>query len=261
MPRKSPPTPQEVAQLVQGQSGRVRAMARELSRKLPPSVDRQDLEQDAYVGLMQAMVRWLRATNGAHFENYVNQRARGAMLDGLRAMDPASRNLRADMRRVELAIQKLGHALGRKPREGEIAQALDMALEDYQHLLQQARDYQLLSLHDLEHEADAPDYLAECARRNTDPLVVLERSAFREGLAQALQTLEEPLPTVLRLYYGEGLRMHEIGAELGVGESRVSQLHAQAIAQLRAALLSPEARFSMLKPRKTSRPSTHDIPR
>lgn len=253
MPRKSPLTPQEVAQVVEGQSGRVRALAKDLSRKLPANVDRQDLEQDGYVGLMEAMVRWIRATNGAHFENYVSLRARGAMLDGLRAMDPASRTLRADMRRVEQAIQKLGHTLGRRPREGEIAQALDMGLEDYHRLLQQVSDYKLLSLEDLEHEADSPDYLAECARRNTDPLVVLERSAFREGLAQALQALDAPSQKVLRLYYAEGLRMHEIGAELGVGTSRVSQLHTHAIAQLRAALQSPEARFSMLKPRMAPR--------
>lgn len=253
MPRKLPLNPQEVAQLVEGQGVRVRALAKDLSRKLPASVDQQDLEQDGYVGLMEAMVRWIRATNGAHFESYVNLRARGAMLDGLRAMDPASRNLRASMRRVEQTIQKLGHALGRRPREGEVAQALDMALADYQDLLQQARDYTLLSLEDLEREADAPDYLAECARRNTDPLVVLERSAFRQGLAQALQGLDAPLQKVLRLYYAEGLRMHEIGAELGVGTSRVSQLHAQAIAELRAALQTPDARFSMLKPRKAPR--------
>lgn len=253
MTRKSPPNSQEVAQLVAGQGGRVRSLAKDLSRKLPASVDQQDLEQDGYVGLMEAMVRWVRATNGAHFENYVSVRARGAMLDGLRAMDPASRNVRADMRRVELAIQKLGHVLGRRPREGEIAQALDMALDDYHRLLQQVNDYKLLSLEDLEQEADDPGYLAECARQNADPLVVLERSAFRHGLVQALQALDAVSQKVLRLYYAEGWRMHEIGAELGVGTSRVSQLHAHAIAELRAALQSPDARFSMLKPRRAPR--------
>lgn len=253
MSHKPQLTPQEVAQVVQGQGGRVRSLAKDLSRKLPSSVDRQDLEQDGYVGLMEAMVRWIRATNGAHFERYVSQCARGAMLDGLRAMDPATRTLRADMRRVEQTIQQLSHALGRRPREGEVAGALEMPLADYRRLLQQAHGYKLLSLDDLENEADSPDYLVECARSNTDPLVVLERSAFRQGLAQALQLLDGQAQKVLRLYYAEGLRMREIGTRLGVGESRVSQLHAQAIAELRATLQSRDARFSMLKPRRAPR--------
>ena len=129
MPTK-PPTPLSTAALhddVQAQAARMRATASSLVRRLPPSVEREDLEQDGFVGLMEAMVRWTRATNGEHFENYVTQRARGAMLDGLRAMDPATRALRSHMREVERAIQQLAHTLGRLPREGEVAQALDEA--------------------------------------------------------------------------------------------------------------------------------------
>ena len=142
MPTK-PPTPLSTAALhdvVQAQAARMRATASSLVRRLPPSVEREDLEQDGFVGLMEAMVRWTRATNGEHFENYVTQRARGAMLDGLRAMDPATRALRSHMREVERAIQQLAHTLGRLPREGEVAQALDMPLVEYQRLLQQERD-------------------------------------------------------------------------------------------------------------------------
>ncbi|MDT8991915.1 FliA/WhiG family RNA polymerase sigma factor [Curvibacter sp. APW13] len=251
MPKNASRT--RLKRLVEDQAPRVRATAASLVRRLPASVEREDLEQDGFVGLMEAMVRWTRATNGEHFENYVAQRARGAMLDGLRAMDPASRTLRAHMRLVEQAIQRLGHRLGRLPREGEVATELEMPLADYQRLLQQAQGYKLLVLEDLEHEADSPDYLGECARRNEDPLVVLERSAFRQGLAQALAALEPQAQKVLHLYYGMGLRMHEVGTELGLSESRVSQLHTHAIAELRAALQSPDARFSMLKPRSKPR--------
>lgn len=253
MPHKPPLTPQEVAQVVQGQSARVRATAASMARRLPASVNREDLEQDGFVGLMEAMLRWTRATNGAHFESYVQQRTRGAMLDGLRAMDPASRSLRADMRQVEQTIQQLSHRLGRKPREGEVAQAMGKPLSEYQRLLQQAHGYKLLALEDLEAEADSPDYLEACARNNHDPLVVLQRSAFRQGLAQALAALDATAQVVLHLYYDEDMRMREIGEALGVGESRVSQLHAHAIAELRAALQTPDARFAMLKPRKAPR--------
>lgn len=255
MPSKTPTplTPEELHDVVRTQTPRVRATASSLVRRLPPSVEREDLVQDGFLGLMEAMVRWTRATTGEHFEKYVAQRTRGAMLDGLRAMDPATRSLRASMREVELTIQKLAHSLGRLPREGEVAQAMDMPLAEYQSLLQQVQGYKLLSLEDLESEAESPDYLNECVARNADPLVVLERSAFRQALVEALAALDEQQQSVLNLYYGEGLRMHEIGAELGVGESRVSQLHTHAIAELRAALQSPEARFSMLKPRVAPR--------
>lgn len=245
--------PDTLERVVSQHGPRVRAAAASLVRRLPANVEREDLVQDGMVGLMEAMVRWTRAANGAHFEHYIAKRSQGAMLDGLRALDPASRSLRTQMRAVEKSIQRLAHGLGRLPRESEVAQALDMPLAAYQTLLQQADGYKLLSLDDLETEADSPDYLRECARRNADPLVVLERSAFRQGLAQALAELDVQEQTVLHLYYGEGLRMHEIGAELGVVESRVSQLHAHAIAKLRAALQSPEARFSMLKPRVAPR--------
>lgn len=249
---KNASTPQ-LKRLVQDQAPRVRATAASLARRLPANVEREDLEQDGFVGLMEAMVRWTRATTGESFDTYVAQRARGAMLDGLRTMDPASRRFRAQMRLVEQAIQQLSHRLGCLPREGQVAAEMGIPLEEYQQLLQQAQGYNLLALEDLEQETDSPDYFAECARRNEDPLVVLERSAFRQGLARALAELEAPYQQVLHLYYGMGLRMHEVGTEMGLSESRVSQLHTHAIAELRAVLQTPDARFSMLKPRSKPR--------
>lgn len=253
MPRKPASIPHSIAQVVQEQGARVRSMAARLSRKLPASVDRQDLEQDGFVGLMEAMVRWTREASGAHFENFVALRAQGAMLDGLRAVDPATRKVRAEMRRVELAIQRLSHRHGRLPTESEVAQALDMPLPDYQRLLQEAGGYQLVSLEDLEHDGVVNAYLHECARQHADPLVVLERSVFRQTLMLSLAELTEQEQQVLSLYYGEGLRMHEVGVEMGISESRVSQLHTKAIAELRASLRSPDSHFTMLKPRRKPR--------
>lgn len=239
--------------MIREQGPRIKATASQLSRRLPVSVDREDLEQDGFVGLMEAMVRWTRSNSGEHFQSYVTQRTRGAMLDGLRNMDPASRRFRAQMRLVEQAIQQLSHRLGCLPREGQVAEHMGIPLEEYQQLLQQAQGYNLLALEDFEQETESPDYLAECARRNEDPLVVLERSAFRQGLARALAELDAPYQQVLHLYYGMGLRMHEVGSEMGLTESRVSQLHTHAIAELRAFLQTPDARFSMLKPRSKPR--------
>ncbi|MGQ0709813.1 MAG: sigma-70 family RNA polymerase sigma factor [Rhodoferax sp.] len=258
MVHKPPPslTDKDIGRIVREQGERVRSIASNLARRLPASVEREDLVQEGFVALMESMVRWTRATNGAHFEGYVSLRAQGAMLDALRAQDHASRHTRAQMRQVEGTIQKLSHTLGRRPREGEVAQALGLPLAQYQALLQKAEGYKLVCLDDLELAASEPGYLSACARQSLDPLVVLERSVFRQALLQALVGLGEQLQQVLHLYYGEGLRMHEIGAEMGLSESRVSQLHTHAIAELRAALLADDERFGMLQPRRAPRPQT-----
>ena len=128
MPKQQDFLEAERHQLVEQQTPLVAKIAHGLARRLPANIERADLMQDGLVGLIDAIVRWTRETTGAHFENYVAQRARGAMIDGLRAADAGPRKLRQDMRRVEVAIQRLGHELGRAPREGEVAQALGLPL-------------------------------------------------------------------------------------------------------------------------------------
>jgi len=105
------------ARLVADKTPVVEKIARNLSRKLPTSVERDDLVQDGMVGLIDAILRWTRETTSSHFDNYVAQRAQGAMLDGLRANDPGSRSLRRAMRAAEQVIQRLGHQKGRPPLE------------------------------------------------------------------------------------------------------------------------------------------------
>ena len=95
------------ARLVADKTPVVEKIARNLSRKLPTSVERDDLVQDGMVGLIDAILRWTRETTSSHFDNYVAQRAQGAMLDGLRANDPGSRSLRRAMRAAEQVIQRL----------------------------------------------------------------------------------------------------------------------------------------------------------
>lgn len=213
-----------------------------------------DLFQDGLLGLIDAILRWTRETTGFHFENYVAQRAHGAMLDGLRTIDPGTRQIRRDMRRVEVAIQQLGHQLGRRPNEGEVAQALELALADYQRILQEAHGYVLISLEDLGGGGDTNTFLEQCASHNDDPLAVLQRAGLRQALKTAISALPEQKQEVLRLYYGEDLKMHEVGRALGISEARVSQLHAHSIAQLRADILGGEEGAALLKPRSKPRP-------
>lgn len=240
-------------QLVRQHSPLVGKIARSLAHGMPPNVLTDDLVQDGMLGLIDAIIRTTRETSGAEFEHYLAQRARGAMLDGLRALDPATRLVRRRMREVEHALQRLGHQLGRAPAEGEVARAMDMALEDYRQLLQQAQGYVLVSLDDLADNAGASAYLEQCAGADTDPLALLERSVFRSALAAGLRTLTEQMQQLLNLYYVEEHTMHEVGTRLGLSESRVSQLHASAIAGLRAQLLDAEQSQHLLQPRRVPR--------
>jgi RNA polymerase sigma factor for flagellar operon FliA len=93
------------------------------------------------LGLMDALLRWSRETTDSHYDNYMAQRAHGAMLDGLRALDPGSRQSRKTMRSAEQAVQKLGHEYGLAPLESEVAQALGLAIKDYQRMLQDVQGY------------------------------------------------------------------------------------------------------------------------
>lgn len=236
----------------------VKRMARHVSQGLPAHVQREDLVQDGLVGLIDAIVRSSRSTTGAQFASYVAQRAKGAMVDGLRANDPATRMLHREMRRVEQAIQKLSHVLGRAPQEGEVAAALELSLGEYQRLLQDAHGYQLVSLEDLTERLDVDDHataheiLAQFAHSQADPSVVLERSTFKQALARAIEALPHPDQDILHHYYMEERKMHEIGALLGLSESRVSQLHTQAIAALRVSVLGSQA-ADTLRPRRKAR--------
>ncbi|HCX80689.1 MAG: hypothetical protein A3E00_12750 [Curvibacter sp. RIFCSPHIGHO2_12_FULL_63_18] len=253
MSRKPDLSRPEQQQLVQQHSPLVGRIARSVAQGMPPNVLTDDLVQDGMLGLIDAIIRTTRETSGAEFEHYLARRARGAMLDGLRALDPATRLVRRRMREVEQALQRLGHRLGRAPVEGEVAQDIDMPLEDYRQLLQQAHGYWLVSLDDLTENADLRGYLDQCAGSDADPLVMLERSVFRKALANSLATLNGQMQEVLSLYYAEGYKMHEIGTHMGLSESRVSQLHTSAIAGLRAQLLDAEQRQQLLRPRRAQR--------
>jgi RNA polymerase sigma factor for flagellar operon FliA len=220
----------------------VRRIALQMLAKLPASVELDDLIQAGMLGLLDASSRY-QDGKGAQFETFVSQRIRGAMLDELRASDWGSRGLRQSARAVEKAIHKLEHVLGRPPTEGEIAKEMKMELGDYQSLLQEVQGCQLLYVEDFaKGEAENPfiDMHAQSAMRerggSTDPLAQLLESGFRHQLIDAISTLPERDQLLLNLYYEEELNLREIGAILEVSQSRVCQLHSQAISRLRARL-------------------------
>ncbi len=232
----------EKSHLLKQHQPMVRRMALQMIAKLPASVELDDLIQAGMIGLLDASTRY-EDNRGAQFETFASQRIRGAMLDELRANDWGSRGLRQSARKVEAAIQALEHRLGRAPSEGEIAKELKMSLDAYQAQLQEIQGCQLLYVEDFtQGESDSPflDQNARSARSerggSDDPLEQLLESGFRHQLVDAIGSLPERDQLLLNLYYEEELNLREIGAILEVSQSRVCQLHSQAISRLRVAL-------------------------
>ncbi|VVE40617.1 MULTISPECIES: RNA polymerase sigma factor FliA [Pandoraea] len=213
----------------------VRRLALQLMAKLPASVELEDLIQAGMLGLLDAANRY-QETQGAQFETYASQRIRGAMLDELRELDWASRGIRKTARQIEQAVQRLEQRLGRGPSESEIAGEMSIGLAEYQQMLQDVHGCQLIYYEDFESADEEPFIDRICADPGADPLTMLLDEGLRGGVVDAIERLPEREKLLMSLYYEQGLNLREIGAVLEVSESRVCQLHSQAISRLRATL-------------------------
>ncbi|WP_281718952.1 RNA polymerase sigma factor FliA [Pandoraea apista] len=213
----------------------VRRLALQLMAKLPASVELEDLIQAGMLGLLDAANRY-QETQGAQFETYASQRIRGAMLDELRELDWASRGIRKTARQIEQAVQRLEQRLGRGPSESEIAGEMSIGLSEYQQMLQDVHGCQLIYYEDFEAADEEPFIDRICADPGADPLTMLLDEGLRGGVVDAIDRLPEREKLLMSLYYEQGLNLREIGAVLEVSESRVCQLHSQAISRLRATL-------------------------
>jgi len=224
-------------QLVQRFAPLVKRIAYHLMARLPSSVQVDDLVQNGMLGLLDAITRF-EAGMGAQFETYAAQRVRGAMLDGLRENDWLPRSLRRDFRRIEVAISQLEQQFGRAPSEQELADALSMALPEYQKMLQDARGHQLISFEDLVENGDE-DYLERhLSDPSAEPSKILEDESLRRLLVEGIEALPEREKLMMALYYEQDLNLREIGDVMGVTESRVCQLHTQVVARLRARIFA-----------------------
>lgn len=222
-------------QLVQRFVPLVKRIAYHLMARLPASVQFDDLVQNGMLGLLDAMDRY-ETGFGAQFETYATQRIRGAMLDGLRENDWLPRALRRELRRIESAINQLEHEHGRVPSERELADALGISLADYQKTLYEARGHQLVYFDDFGGNGEEDFLDRHVADNDVDPAGIFEDKVVKQGLVQAIDRLPEREKMMMALYYEQELNLREIGEVMGVTESRVCQLHSQAIARLRSQL-------------------------
>lgn len=214
----------------------VRKLAHQLKTKLPANIEVDDLIQTGMIGLMDAMDRYQDFPQ-AQFETYAVTRIRGAMLDELRSMDWLPRNLRQNMRKIEAAITELTQQVGRPPGEAEVANKLNVSLPTYQKMLTEGAGHQLLYFEDFHNDEDADHFLDRFyADSDSDPLQGLLDHGFRTAVIKAIDALPEREKLLMALYYDQELNLREIGAVLDVTESRVSQMHSQAVARIRSRL-------------------------
>ncbi len=211
----------------------VKRIAYHLMARLPASVEVDDLIQVGLIGLMDAVERF-DGSQGAQFESYATQRIRGSMLDDLREADWLPRHIRQKSRQIESAIHRLEQRKGRPPSEQEISKEMGIELDEYQSMLGDVKGNQLLYYEDFSDDESSnflERYLIDDA---SDPLSLLEDDGFRQGLIEAIEDLPEREKNLMGMYYEQDMNLKEIGAVMGVSESRVCQLHSQAVARLRA---------------------------
>jgi RNA polymerase sigma factor for flagellar operon FliA len=213
----------------------VKRLAHHMKAKLPPSVEVDDLVQAGMIGLLDAISRY-EETHGAQFETYAVLRIRGAMLDELRNSDWLPRSMRQNMRKIEAAMSSLQQKLGHPPTESEVAKLLKLSLAEYQDMLGDGGGHQLVYYEDFHGDEGSDSFLDRYAVDDADPLRSLLDGDFRQAVIDAIDALPPREKILMGLYYEEEMNLKEIGAVMGVSESRVSQLHTQAVARLRAAL-------------------------
>ncbi len=211
----------------------VHRIAHHLMARLPSSVQVDDLIQAGMIGLLEA-ARQFEGGQGATFATYAGIRIRGAMIDELRRSDWTPRSVHRNSRKIAEAIQTVEAREGRAARGVEVAEELEVPIDEYYSMLQDHAGAHLFALDDLGGTDGDADRVIE--GQEASPSRTIEAGEFREELAAALGDLPERERLVLSLYYIEELNLREIGAVLGVTESRVSQIRSQAVIRLRARL-------------------------
>lgn len=211
----------------------VKRIAHHLISRLPADVQIEDLMQAGAMGLIEAS-RHYDQSHGASFETYAGIRIRGAMLDEVRRQNWSPRSAHRNLRRISAAVRVVESRVGRGATSAEIANEMGIELDEYHQLLRKATETQVFNVEDMfGPDVENGDALPGNA---SDPASEYEFESLGEAIGDAIEDLPERERTVLALYYDEELNLREIGEVLGVTESRVCQIHGQALVRLRSRL-------------------------
>ncbi len=213
----------------------VKRIAHHLMARLPASVIVDDLIQSGMIGLLEAAKNF-DGSKGASFETFAGIRIRGAMLDEIRKGDWTPRSVHKNSRTITEAIAQVERETGGDARDVDIAAKLNVPLAQYHQMLNEVNAGKLVAIEDL---GVSEDVIGDEQSKGSDvPFEDLMQGAFQKALAHAITTLPEREAIVLSLYYDEELNLREIGEVLEVSESRVSQIHSQAMLKLKSRMQS-----------------------
>jgi RNA polymerase sigma factor for flagellar operon FliA len=225
---------EEREKLIMEHLPQVRLIARRIHERLPDSISMDDLISTGTIGLIAAIDRFDKSQN-VKLKTYAEYKIRGAILDSLRGLDWAPRQQRKRSKQIEATIAKVEQQVHRTPTEDEIAEALNLTIEEYHEWLVDIRGVNLGSLEVASPEEESRDLLKYISDDEENwPSRLLERSELEKLLAQALDRMPYIERTVLTLYYHEELTLREIAKVVKLHESRISQLKSQAILRLRS---------------------------
>ena len=223
--------PNQMQQLVERHAPLVKRIAYHLLARLPASVQVDDLIQSGMIGLIEAAKNF-DATKGASFETFAGIRIRGSMLDEIRRGDWTPRSVHRNARLIAETIAELEAEFGRDVKDVEVAEKLDISLDEYHHMLSDVSGGRIIGFEDL---GVSEDVLVTADDTQHDILFDSQASdAFQQALVKNISSLPEREAIVLSLYYNDELNLKEIGEVLNVSESRVSQIHSQALVRLRS---------------------------
>lgn len=236
-------SPAEREEVILKYSPLIKYLANRLSQRLPPNISIDDLISAGVIGLMDAIEKFDPSKN-IKFKTYAEFRIRGAMLDELRAQDWVPRSVRKKITELEKTYEKLEKELGRPPEDEEVAASMGISLDEFYQLLDETKGVTFIDIDvirkklDDNNEDDILDLIAD--DKEHDPFYLLNLKELKGHLINAIDRLPEKERLVITLYYYEELTMREIGEILGYTESRISQMHLNALIKIRSYLASLE---------------------
>jgi len=213
----------------------VKRIAYHLVSRMPPNVEVDDLIQSGMIGLLDAAKHY-SPDKGANFETYAGIRIRGAMLDEVRKSDWTPRSVHRSMREMAEVVRRIENAKGQDAAPADIARELGVSIEEYHKLVQDAASCRLFSFDQMGSNDDESSPADHARDEGPGPFEHIQDAGFGAAMSAAIATLPEREKLVLSLYYDDEMNLREIGEVLEVSESRVCQIHGQALVRLRARL-------------------------